>query len=40
MTTFAPKRMAMVIMNDIAQTRNELIKIFTVTVIAMTIPFM
>lgn len=32
--------MAMVIMNDIAQTRNELIKIFTVTVIAMTIPFM
>lgn len=40
MTTFAPKRMAMVIMNDIAQTRNELIKIFTVTVIAMIIPFM
>ena len=32
--------MAMVIMNDIAQTRNELIKIFTVTVIAMTIHFM
>ena len=40
MTTFAPKRMAMVIMNDIAQTRNELIKIFTETVIAMIIPFM